>query len=88
MPESLNPQKPHGYDITFTDVSFAYENKTEATRTDALHHINFTARAGEITALVGPSGSGKSTIANLIPRFWDVEQGEIDLADIPANLFS
>lgn len=69
MPESLNPQKPHGYDITFTDVSFAYENKTEATRTDALHHINFTARAGEITALVGPSGSGKSTIANLIPRF-------------------
>ena len=79
MPESLTPQKPHGYDITFTDVSFAYENKTEATRTDALHHINFTARAGEITALVGPSGSGKSTIANLIPRFWDVEQGEIKI---------
>ena len=79
MPESLNPQKPHGYDITFTDVSFAYENKTEATRTDALHHINFTARAGEITALVGPSGSGKSTIANLIPRFLDVEQGEIKI---------
>ena len=79
MPESLNPQKPHGYDITFTDVSYAYENKTEATRTDALHHINFTARAGEITALVGPSGSGKSTIANLIPRFWDVEQGEIKI---------
>ena len=79
MPESLNPQKPHGYDSTFTDVSFAYENKTEATRTDALHHINFTARAGEITALVGPSGSGKSTIANLIPRFWDVEQGEIKI---------
>ena len=79
MPESLNPQNPHGYDITFTDVSFAYENKTEATRTDALHHINFTARAGEITALVGPSGSGKSTIANLIPRFWDVEQGEIKI---------
>ena len=79
MPESLNPQKPHGYDITFTDVSFAYENKTEATRTDALHHINFTARAGEISALVGPSGSGKSTIANLIPRFWDVEQGEIKI---------
>lgn len=79
MPESLNPQKPHGYDITFTDVSFAYENKTEATRTNALHHINFTARAGEITALVGPSGSGKSTIANLIPRFWDVEQGEIKI---------
>ena len=79
MPESLNPQKPYGYDITFTDVSFAYENKTEATRTDALHHITFTARAGEITALVGPSGSGKSTIANLIPRFWDVEQGEIKI---------
>ena len=38
---------------------------------------NFKAQQGEITALVGPSGSGKSTVANLIPRFWNVEQGEI-----------
>ena len=42
-----------------------------------MHDINFKAQQGEITALVGPSGSGKSTVANLIPRFWDVEQGEI-----------
>lgn len=42
-----------------------------------MHDINFKAQQGEITALVGPSGSGKSTVANLIPRFWNVEQGEI-----------
>ena len=93
MPESLNPQKPHGYDITFTDVSFAYENKTEATRTDALHHINFTARAGEITALVGPSGSGKSTLAKLIARFWDVSAGAVtvggaDIRNLPLSELS
>lgn len=82
MPETVRPQKPHGHDITFTNVSFAYENKTEATRTAALRHITFTAHAGEITALVGPSGSGKSTVANLIPRFWDVQQGEIKIGNV------
>jgi hypothetical protein len=80
--EAEHPQKPRGYEVTFTDVSFAYENKEEATRTDALQHITFTARAGEITALVGPSGSGKSTVANLIPRFWDVRHGEIKIGGV------
>lgn len=80
--EAEHPQKPRGYEVTFTDVSFAYENKEEATRTDALQHISFTARAGEITALVGPSGSGKSTVANLIPRFWDVQHGEIKIGGV------
>ena len=52
--------------------------------------INFTARAGEITALVGPSGSGKSTVANLIPLFWDIQTGEIkiggvNIKDIPTE---
>lgn len=68
---------PSSYDIEFRHVSFAYENKAEATRTEALKDLSFTARQGEITALVGPSGSGKSTVANLIPRFWDVNEGEI-----------
>lgn len=73
---------PASYDIEFRHVSFAYENKAETTRTEALKDISFTARQGEITALVGPSGSGKSTVANLIPRFWDVSEGEIAIGGI------
>lgn len=61
----------------FRGVDFAYENRQEATRTEALKDITFTARSGEVTALVGLSGSGKSTVANLIPRFWDVLRGAI-----------
>lgn len=91
VPEPANPQQPKGHDICFENVSFSYENTREKTRTEALKHINFTARAGEITALVGPSGSGKSTIANLIPRFWDVTEGTIkiggaDIRNIPSEL--
>ncbi|WP_195372421.1 MULTISPECIES: ABC transporter ATP-binding protein [Parabacteroides] len=91
VPEPANPQQPTGHDICFENVSFSYENTREKTRTEALKHINFTARAGEITALVGPSGSGKSTIANLIPRFWDVTEGTIkiggaDIRNIPSEL--
>ncbi|WP_288735403.1 ABC transporter ATP-binding protein [uncultured Parabacteroides sp.] len=90
VPEPATPQQPKGHDVTFENVSFSYENKQEKTRTEALKHISFTARAGEITALVGPSGSGKSTIANLIPRFWDVSEGSIriggaDIRNIPSE---
>lgn len=90
VPEPATPQRPKGHDVTFDNVSFSYENKQEKTRTEALKHISFTARAGEITALVGPSGSGKSTIANLIPRFWDVSEGSIriggaDIRNIPSE---
>ncbi|WIV12758.1 ABC transporter ATP-binding protein [Proteiniborus sp. MB09-C3] len=80
--ETLNPKKPQGHDIVFENVTFAYENKAEATRVEALTNISFTAKAGEITALVGPSGSGKSTVANLIPRFWDVAAGEIKIGGV------
>lgn len=90
VPEPATPQQPKGHDVTFENVSFSYENKQEKTRTEALKHICFTARTGEITALVGPSGSGKSTIANLIPRFWDVSEGSIriggaDIRNIPSE---
>ena len=77
VPEAEHPQVPTSYDVEFRHVSFSYENTEQGTRTEALRDVSFTAPQGEITALVGPSGSGKSTIANLIPRFWDVEQGEI-----------
>ena len=62
------------YDIAFDHVSFAYESGREV-----LHDISFTARQGEVTALVGPSGGGKSTIAKLAARFWDIEEGRITL---------
>lgn len=59
--------------IEFRDVSFSYERAGVR----ALDRITFTAPAGQITALVGPSGGGKSTVMNLIPRFYDVEEGQI-----------
>lgn len=82
VPEPAAPRVPATYDIEFRHVDFSYSNEAEATRTEALRDISFTARQGEITALVGPSGSGKSTVANLIPRFWDVQQGEIRIGGI------
>ena len=66
--EPVVPQIPQTYDIEFRNVSFAYEDRENMTKTEALKDISFIARQGEVTALVGPSGSGKSTIANLIPR--------------------
>lgn len=63
---------PKGYDIVFENVSFAYE-----TGKTVIDNISFTAKQGEITALVGPSGGGKSTTAKLAARFWDVTKGKI-----------
>ena len=63
--------KPNGHDIVFDHVGFAYDKK------DVLQDVSFTAREGEITALVGPSGGGKTTLCNLIPRFYDVTGGRI-----------
>lgn len=82
VPEPEHPQVPAAYGVEFRHVSFSYENTEQGTRTKALHEVSFIAPQGKITALVGPSGSGKSTIANLIPRFWDVEQGEICIGGV------
>lgn len=68
---------PQGHDIVFDGVSFAYENG-EPVLTD----VSFTAREGEVTALVGPSGSGKSTAAKLAARFWDVDAGHITVGGV------
>jgi len=78
-----NPKKVQTYDVAFQNVSFSYD---EDGKTAALSDVSFTARQGEITAIVGPSGGGKSTIAHLIPRFFDVNGGSITLggADIRA----
>ena len=81
MPKSAHPKKPVNNDIVFSDVSFSY---TKDAGKNVIEHVSFTAKQGQITAIVGPSGGGKSTIANLISRFWDVSSGSITIggADI------
>ena len=64
----------NGYDIVFDHVGFKYSDDT-----DVLKDVSFTAKQGEVTALIGPSGGGKTTISRLAARFWDVSEGRITL---------
>ena len=68
--------QPKGHDIVFDHVDFAYDKKK------VLDGVSFTAREGEVTALVGPSGSGKSTCARLAARLWDVTEGTIRVGGV------
>jgi ATP-binding cassette subfamily B protein len=61
-----------GYDIVFDQVEFAYDNKETV-----LKNVSFTAKQGEVTALIGPSGGGKTTVSRLAARFWDIKKGKI-----------
>ena len=61
-----------GYDIVFDHVGFAYN-----TGETVLKDVSFTAKQGEVTALVGPSGGGKTTVSRLASRFWDINKGKI-----------
>ena len=67
---------PVGHDIVFENVSFSYDDKL------VLDGVGFTAKEGEVTALVGPSGSGKSTCARLAARLWDVTGGRITVGGV------
>lgn len=62
------------YDIEFSNVSFSYDKNEKV-----LNDISFTAKQGDVTALIGPSGGGKSTVSKLAARFWDVDGGSIRL---------
>lgn len=66
--------KTKGYDIVFENVSFSYN-----TGEQVLNNVSFTAKQGEVTALIGPSGGGKSTAAKLAARFWDAGSGKITI---------
>ena len=79
MPETSHPKKPVGDDVAFHDVSFSYTGDVSE---KALENVSFSAKQGQITAIVGPSGGGKSTIANLISRFWDVSSGSITIGGV------
>ena len=78
-----------GYDIVFDHVGFAYN-----TGETVLKDVSFTAKQGEVTALVGPSGGGKTTVSRLAARFWDIGKGKItvggmDISEIePETLLS
>ena len=74
--EGVETFHPKGHDIVFDHVNFAYDEKA------VLHDVSFTAKEGEITALVGPSGSGKSTCARLAARLWDVTRGTIKVGGV------
>jgi len=62
----------NGYDIEFENVKFAYEDGETV-----LENVSFTAKQGEVTALIGPSGGGKTTVSRLAARFWDIADGKI-----------
>ena len=70
--EAELPKEPKGV-VEYRSVSFRYPDADE----DVLHNITFTALPGHTTAFIGATGSGKSTLVNLLPRFYDVTQGEI-----------
>ena len=74
--EGVERFQPKGHDIVFDHVGFAYDKKK------VLDDVSFTAREGEVTALVGPSGSGKSTCARLAARLWDVTEGTIRVGGV------
>ena len=67
-----NTMTNQGYDIVFDHVGFAYN-----TGETVLKDVSFTAKQGEVTALVGPSGGGKTTVSRLAARFWDINKGKI-----------
>ena len=80
-PKIVDPQEPKSFDdskrglVEFKNVTFKYPGAHEA----VLENISFTAKPGQTTAFIGSTGSGKSTLINLIPRFYEVSEGQIEV---------
>ena len=72
--------EPAGHDIVFDHVGFSYNDGEQV-----LEDVSFTAKEGEVTALVGPSGSGKSTCSKLAARFWDASSGTITVGGVDVS---
>ena len=73
-----HPVRPKDNSVVFKDVSFTYEGAS----VPALDHVSFSVKPGQTVALVGPSGGGKTTAASLIPRFWDVSAGTVEVGGV------
>jgi ATP-binding cassette subfamily B protein len=73
-----HPQTPKDNSVEFKDVSFTYDGA----ELPALEHVSFRVEPGQTVALVGPSGGGKTTAASLIPRFWDVRSGCVEVGGV------
>ncbi|MGI5999919.1 MAG: ABC transporter ATP-binding protein [Candidatus Merdisoma sp.] len=78
LEETKNPKKPENETVSFEHVTFQYPG----TERPALNDVSFTVKEGTVTGLVGPSGGGKSTAASLIPRFWDVGSGHVQIGGV------
>jgi len=79
--DDATPLQSFNESITLKNISFKYENESAL----VLNNISFTINRGNIVALVGPSGAGKSTIADLIPRFYDIDDGMITIDTHPLD---
>ena len=81
LAEGGDAYDPRGHDVVFEHVGFSYERDGEK----VLDDVSFTAREGEVTALVGPSGSGKSTCARLAARLWDASSGRVSVGGVDVS---
>ena len=84
LPVAGEPRPVSGHDVEFRGVSFRYGNAEER----ALNDVSFHLPAGRTYALVGPSGGGKTTLARLVPRFWDVESGQVLIGGVDVRSLS
>lgn len=71
---------PKGYNIVFDHAGFSYEDEKTV-----LSDVSFTAKQGEVTALVGPSGGGKTTVSRLAARFWDADKGKVTVGGVDVS---
>ena len=84
LAEPAHPQSPSGHSVVFKNVTFTYPGAERP----ALQHVSFTVPEGATVALVGPSGGGKTTAATLIPRFWDAQEGSVQVGGVDVRQIS